>query len=870
MLMLFLIASFLASGWTFSGHAADGTVRPEEPTSGVWIAQVVTDPQQDRDGSGKATVSDETVVLWNAGVTDVDLAGWSLVMEDSKRIVQSLDGTIAAGGRLVILNPDDQMNNDVALELLAPDGTIVDHVILGTDTADGDATDLLDEAVHLVGPWAGHKGPATGTRPLTVYWLERMEAVTGTGTLGANGHTLSAPAPFAPVWTTGNTTLTARLHAAPGKTMQNLSLVLDNGTAYSFEATQQGTWNMTIGPLDRDRSYRLEGPDGDVSEHPDATPFVLRYDATPPTIGTAPVIANATGHLHAYPTLDDDQAGLQAIRIDAVVNNTTTPLANCRPFGAPHVDCRVNDRNTTIRIHLLDAAGNIVSGERPVVFDSDPPVAPDLVTFRTGTPPTFDWTSFDEPLSRLEVETADDATGVWSHGRTALGGDAATYTDESWVPGEPRAYRLIGTDRAGNSAASEWFPLPPEAVPVDATSDDLDHAARVLARDGTVEVVVVFDRPMETAPELVFGTRKGRPFEVTAAGTLDPSARQATYVVEAPPGTPRSGNATWRLTGGSGEDGAPVAMFRHTSRWDLQAPRLDVEGAEPGWVRASRHVVVLSAHDGSEERPRVDVDKKPESAKVSGRIDARRVSLRGDGTHEIVGRVSDKAGNEAPFVVRVGLDATPPEVAWTTSDSWSTSQPFTVTLSDETSGLNMTSVRVWVRNATATAEGILEPQDGTVLVRPPSGTWAGPFELHVAVADHAGNLAEGAFGAVQTARVLPTQASTRSVHGFDGDPSGHAAPGARGPGWATASSGQGGTDSETARTAERLRADLQADNATGLIKTSGEDADGDGTESIAYGLIGTGGLLGTGLVVRGVRRRRQSAPPEVSRAGSKV
>lgn len=130
----------------------------------VLINEIVTDPMNDwstngfsgEAGEGSITTTDEYIELYNPTSQAIDLTGWTLEMTDTTPVTQTLAGSIAPNGYVVIGNPNGAINNDLRLVLRDASGTIQDMVSLGTyndgNTEDnapsGNATDGDNEAVQ--------------------------------------------------------------------------------------------------------------------------------------------------------------------------------------------------------------------------------------------------------------------------------------------------------------------------------------------------------------------------------------------------------------------------------------------------------------------------------------------------------------------------------------------------------------------------------------------------------------------------------------------------------------------------------------------------------------------------------------------------
>lgn len=135
---------------------------------GVFISEVVTDPQQDHNdssggdgiafnavvGGGSITDSDEYIELKNYG-SDADISNWKISMLDGTDVTSSLnesftyffsdDSTLDSfhsGQSLVLGNPSGTINNEITIELYNENDEIIDSVSID----DGNSTTTADES----------------------------------------------------------------------------------------------------------------------------------------------------------------------------------------------------------------------------------------------------------------------------------------------------------------------------------------------------------------------------------------------------------------------------------------------------------------------------------------------------------------------------------------------------------------------------------------------------------------------------------------------------------------------------------------------------------------------------------------------------
>lgn len=856
--------------------------RPLAPSTGVWFAAVVTDPQADRGGTESITTTDEAVVLWNAGPTDIDLTGWSLVMADGTDATEPLDGILATGAVRAVVNPAGTMNNDVTLRLLDASGTEADAVMLGAGgVPDGNADYVADEVVHLAGPWAATRGPWTHSGwPLGAFWVE---------TVARNGTTNP---PMSPAWHAGqNVSWDLTVHVAPGidadAVLANATLRYDDGAEAAVVAVNgpgpAGTWQVTTAsaapPITDTAAFVLDVADHeDPDRFLDDTPLRVVRDATAATVAEDAVVATADGQVHWFPPVADPESGVADITVwfteGTGDNATTTPGDGCLPLEAPGAGCAVTDpENTTAWFALTNGAGTNITVDRPLVVDDTPPVVP-AITFEEHVPPRLVWTTTAEPLVGLVVEVADDVTGVWRQANVTLGPTDTTWDDDAWVPGEPRAYRLRATDRAGHTTNGTWTALPAHKVPVQSTPAIDDTTAAAFVADGAVVVEVAFDRAMDAAPRLVLEGGGPTPFWSEAEGALRPDARSAAYGLTTDTALPPAGEGTWRLVGGQGSDGAPVTDPALPASWDAAAPEVQVDGVSDGWVAKARHVVTLTAQDSGDDSPRLRLDTLPDGVRASGPRDEKRLTLRGEGLYEVRGHAEDDSGNRASFVVRIGLDATAPvteRLDTETTGTWDGDTPVVLRTEDPVSGVNASSLKVWVRNATTAVEATAVAwNDTTVTLVPSSAAPAGlgrPVEVHAAVADRAGNLADGRIGAALAATGVPARAAdagdgTRAF-GMQGDGGGRAAPAAEGPSWTIlrrpdANASSDGTDGTTTDASGWGGARTTEAPASTRVASGQEPS----TSLSVWAFAGLLGSVGLGTMVVRRSRKTRGCPPE--------
>ncbi len=756
------------STWLPHGHAEN------PPWPELRVAEVVTDPQTDKDGGGKVTGIDEYVELHNPIEATVDLGGWTLDMIDGSDATATLAGTIEPHGRHLILNPPGDMNNDVQLVLRAPDGSTIDDVQLGAERygqplPDGNAADALDEAVVLAGPWNGTRTVATPGTPTDAVWVEAIGAPNATDA-------------FADAWYVQDPfDVRVRVHVAPNlrSSLDVTNTTLHIGAAGpiavdAVEAIADGVHQLAFANATAAATNASEVSltvDGHlVDTWSDGRPIILRPDLEPPVVSNESIVVNGTGHVRWVPTIHDDGSGLS----DATLHlprwhadrNQTSRIACPISGGGPIVDtaCRIPGSanatsaeivqdlsNTSAYIVAQDIAGGVTKASRALAMDVSAPTMP-AMAFEHAERPTLTWAPFDEALTTLHIEVAEDATGRWLIGGWSVAPNATRAEDTTWVPGDARAYRLVAEDRAGLTNTTPWFALDIESVPVRWSIDDAGTLLRSLARSGEGRATFSFDRPLGRSPDVVLRVESPRPLWIEGISESAPDGRTMMVRFEVDD-MPVAGRGRILLVDGRGADGAPMDDEAIPISWDHGPPKLTVSGAAEGWLQAPRHVVVVHAEDATDPSPRIRLTDKPNGVTMRGPSDEKTLTIRGEGLFEIDGTATDDEDNSANFTIRIGLDATTPIVevtAW--PDAVSESDPLRLRILDTGSGVRPTSMRAWGLTADGTARVLSVASAATladaaeleVSLFVGNATEPAVLEaIHVAVPDVAGNLAEG-------------------------------------------------------------------------------------------------------------------------------
>ena len=119
----------------------------------VKINEIVVDPQQDHNGSGTITDSDEFVELYNSSEFPVDITGWRLELIDTTPTSMTLEGIVAPRGYSFIQNPPGAQNNDGRTVLYDYDRNLIDAFSYGNwqgntlGIPNGNANSLDDESL---------------------------------------------------------------------------------------------------------------------------------------------------------------------------------------------------------------------------------------------------------------------------------------------------------------------------------------------------------------------------------------------------------------------------------------------------------------------------------------------------------------------------------------------------------------------------------------------------------------------------------------------------------------------------------------------------------------------------------------------------
>lgn len=114
---------FLSSAILFGAPAYADSIR---------INEFVTDPQQDFNGDGMVSPSDEYFELKNISSQTIDLSGWLFLLQDTTPSGLSLSGILNPGEYFVIQNPEGMQNNDGRIELYDYKNNLIHAVSYGS------------------------------------------------------------------------------------------------------------------------------------------------------------------------------------------------------------------------------------------------------------------------------------------------------------------------------------------------------------------------------------------------------------------------------------------------------------------------------------------------------------------------------------------------------------------------------------------------------------------------------------------------------------------------------------------------------------------------------------------------------------------
>lgn len=851
-----IIVLSLAGGPGAVHASQDDLETRRAPTDGIWLEAVTTDPQADWNGDGRVSTLDESITLWNAGPETVSLQGWTLKMNDGTPEEQMLEGGLGAGQRLHLSNPDGQLNNDVVLVLENAAGVEIDRAALdGALFPSGNSDDALDETIRLAGVWAGQATPGTNGTALPPLWVQRI------GREGLENDDLS------PAWIEpGTHNVTFKLHYVDGHEPTNYTVLIGNQSNAVILA-DNGAWRA--GPFAipdaGSVSVTLSSSEVDLLDFPDGTSLELLIDSTPPVIdptlaagavaSTAPAV-NGTGFIHWLPHFVDPESHMDHHTLHLPGENNTQTALECYTIDLPSPSCQLDTPNQNVTVRAANRAGGTTMDVTQPVWDSSPPEPPSGFTFAYDAHPRVVWTPFNEPLSMLRIEIADDVTGVYLRETQEIRSNSTSFEDTNWIPGDPRAYRLTGTDRVGLEAATEWIALPPDAVPIAWNPIDATNALAAQALGHDTSVVVHFDRQITHVPTLWLDVERPHPAHHELAGNLAANQTEASYRL--PAKLPSWGAAQWRISGGEGSDGAPLQDAPKATSWDRQAPTVDGLPTVNNWMQTPRYVMTLHARDGLDAKPVLHVEEPGPSISIGRSADQpNRVDLvfKQQGRHTITGSAADGDENTMTFNFTVGLDNKPPTVQIEhLPDAWSSADPIRVRIIDTVSGVNASSIRAWVQGQQETTQAEVLSWSADVVALAPPGNQSRPdaLRIHLAVSDRAGNLAEGLLEESAMPEA-PSQTTTYLAHGLRDAPT----PAASGPTWANSPSApqasNAGTtaNGSTSSWPEPLGPATQTHSATNASKPQGW---------LGLAVVAAGGLVGLGTVVRRRRLKDRQTP----------
>lgn len=759
------------------GFLMVGPVWAEEPPAVVVIAEFVTDPQHDWDGSGSITGSDEWFELENVGNATVSLAGWTLELIDTTPAVAQLAGDLPPGGRLVVRNPPGEQNNNGRLVLRDANGEIVDEVRHGTWEAgaegpraeSGDASGPLDEALARDGTdW--RKTVATPGQP-NFLPLAFLPPPTGL-------------VPWGDGWATNATSLTftPSVFADPAYGNASVALLLKTpgGAVDRVDANASASTFTVVLAADGAYEASVEARNGrGAATWPDPPLHFLR-DATPPVASAfaPPRYANGTVSL-SWPAAVDQGVGGVAYRLAASVGNRTSVSPWTDDANATVAVS--NDGPTHVRIEARDALGNRATlAAWSMRHDGRPPqsVPAEKVRVAGDREARVSW---DEAVDGESYVSAYRLARIGFPGETPRlfdAGNRTSWTDRNLSLGQPAWYQVLAVDAAGNQGPlrdANWTEArlgmhTPRPLSLDVSSSGGSAV--------TLRIHASFDRAMGGTPLVEFrGEGKFEDVQRTVDGAWDADRRGWTGSARLPALVQSLAGRAW--FGGARDDFGNVVPLTASAPFVLDGvpPSTTMPGDFGTWLAAGRLVVALQANDDLDDAPVLEVRvwKEGRAEPRIGETFSRttRVTLTDDGIHLVKVRAVDAAGNREPWrTLRVGLDATPPTVRLLGPASVDRLGEVEVRLGDATSGLGAGKPKVWLEQAgwRVPGEARWDGDVGVAAFAPASPVSAGAVDVFVDLADRAGNRLSGRIGTIEVRRTQQGGEAAHEASSFEGLP----------------------------------------------------------------------------------------------------
>jgi hypothetical protein len=551
------------------------------------ISEIVAAPQTDWNGDGRVTDSDEFIELHNLGHHPVDLAGWTLLLNDTTPEIWKLSGVLEGGTRRAFVNPPGALNNNAHVALFDAAGTRVDEVRYGTwpgATAVGaGSSGPHDEALRRIGD-AWTKGHATpGAPPLEPF------------TRHAPPFESAAEALWDPGGRPRNLTLT---WTDADRNYARAWLDVDGSGPWAVQPQILGgrwtaTWNLTTPTHDFRYAFRLDDETGREWPSHGADVCIDAHPPAPPELDVPAWARDAEVPVAATPTPDAGVDGVQYLlqRWDhqAWTNQTTwtaTPTFGAVPFQ--------NATELHLRALARDAYGHTATG-------------PPAHVRRDATPP--------HAIEGLQAEGYDRVTVTWAAPTDDESGAVTVHVrrtgeagNRSWtlpahvlrIEDEPKLGRAATYEAWAIDAAGNLGPL----VRHEADHAGLyPHVRGIRANHdpwgpGTLRVHIDFDRAMDAATPRVL---------LQASGHAEPLlgrwlANRTTYLIELPSTQGRGeGDATLYVEAATDTRGRTLRTPSTRSlRMDASPPQL-AWGDRDGWVNATG--LLLTAVDTTDPTP---------------------------------------------------------------------------------------------------------------------------------------------------------------------------------------------------------------------------------------------------------------------------
>lgn len=674
-----ILLALLVPAWAGSATAQEPP-RPLTPR----LSEFVADPQTDWSGDGRVTSSDEFVEFWNPGEEPFDLAGWTLVVNDTTPNTITLVGVLPAHARWILINPAGEVNNDGHLLLLDPTGSVADEVGYGNWPGNSDgipnanAAGPLDEALRWDGTaWTrGHATP--GAEPLAPFFVHRPPFPGVRGSLWANA---SRPYPLTASWADSGRAYggaAVRVENATGTRVLNATL-----------AETDGRWSasLDLAPPASDFSYAWVLADAGAGEWLQAT-FAVRVDSEAPTVPrlVVPEWIRALPFTVLVEGASDAGVGGVETRLDSwdAANATWAPMGPWTSATTLLVDAVNTTEGVRLRARARDAFGNEAAGPDTITrVDAQPPPAPRDLEAVGYADVTVRWV----PVAEVEgsgVATLHVHRAAASGNRSwTLPAEATRVVDSSARLGEPLTYEVFAVDHAGNAGPAARIVADHEGIRPHARPLRLNKA---IWGGGALEVRADFDRAMDVTREPVLETVGSTRVDFEGRWL----ANRTTYSarIETAEGLPE-GTLMVRLSHAWDAAGRDLwAPAQAAVALDASAPVLETSDVD-GWVNATG--LFLAAWDASDREPNVR-HRIADAAWTDSRREAWVAVADGD---RVQAMAVDWAGRQSATLSRtLRVDASPPRIGLVTPDGASPAAPIRIDVYDDGSGVLEEGLRV--------------------------------------------------------------------------------------------------------------------------------------------------------------------------------